>query len=68
MARPNRLYLRIAALFALLAPCLCGGDDVPVWIGDCCLEDPMEGGAWEAAVHGVAKSQTQLSNFTFLFL
>ena len=33
-----------------------------------CLEDPMEGGAWEAAVHGVAKSQTQLSNFTFLFL
>ena len=36
MSRPNRLFLRIAALFALLAPCLCGGDDVPVWIGDCC--------------------------------
>ena len=31
-----------------------------------CLESPMDGGAWEAAVHGVAKSQTGLSNFTFL--
>ena len=28
----------------------------------------MDGGAWYAAVHGVAKSQTQLSNFTFTFL
>ena len=27
----------------------------------------MDGGAWWAAVHGVAKSQTQLSNFTFHF-
>ena len=25
----------------------------------------MDGGAWQAAVHGVAKSQTQLSEFTF---
>ena len=25
----------------------------------------MDGGAWEAAVHGVAKSQTRLSDFTF---
>ena len=30
-----------------------------------CLENPMDGGAWWAAVHGVAKSQTQLSDFTF---
>ena len=29
------------------------------------LENPMDGGAWWATVHGVAKSQTQLSNFTF---
>jgi len=29
-----------------------------------CLENPMDGEAWWAAVHGVAKSQTQLSNFT----
>ena len=27
----------------------------------------MDGGAWEAAVHGVAKSQTRLSDFTFTF-
>ena len=27
----------------------------------------MDGGAWWAAVHGVAKSRTQLSNFTFIF-
>ena len=27
----------------------------------------MDGGAWKAAVHGVAKSQTQLSYFTFTF-
>ena len=32
-----------------------------------CLENPMDGGAWKAAVHGVAKSRTQLSDFTFTF-
>ena len=32
-----------------------------------CLENPMDGGAWQAAVHGVAKSQTGLSDFTFTF-
>ena len=32
-----------------------------------CLEIPMDGGAWWAAVHGVAKSQTQLSDFSFTF-
>ena len=32
-----------------------------------CLENPMDGGAWWAAVHEVAKSQTQLSDFTFTF-
>ena len=30
------------------------------------LENPMDGGAWWVAVHGVAKSQTKLSNFTSL--
>ena len=29
-----------------------------------CLENPMDGGAWSATVHGVAKSQTRLSDFT----
>ena len=32
-----------------------------------CLENPMDGEAWWAAVHGVAKSQTQLSDLTFTF-
>ena len=32
-----------------------------------CLENPMDGGAWWAAVHGVAKSQTRLSDLTFIF-
>jgi len=31
-----------------------------------CLENPMDGEAWWAAVHGVAKSWTQLSDFTFM--
>ena len=32
-----------------------------------CLENPMDGGAWWAAVHGVAKSRRRLSDFTFTF-
>ena len=30
-----------------------------------CLENPMDGGVWWATVHGVAKSRTRLSDFTF---
>ena len=32
-----------------------------------CLENPMDGRIWRAAVHGVMKSRTQLSDFTFTF-
>ena len=32
-----------------------------------CLENPIDGGAWWAAVHGVAKSWARLSDFTFAF-
>ena len=32
-----------------------------------CLENPMDGGAWLATVHGVAKSQTRLRSLTFTF-
>ena len=32
-----------------------------------CLENPMDGGACWAAVHGVAKSRIRLSDFTFIF-
>ena len=32
-----------------------------------CLENPMDGGAWWAAVHGVTRSRTKRSDFTFTF-
>ena len=32
-----------------------------------CLENPMDRGAWKAAVHGVAEGQIRLSDFTFTF-
>ena len=41
------------------------GNDTPLQYS--CLENPMDGGAWWAAVHGVAKSRTRLSDFTFTF-
>ena len=41
------------------------GDGTPLQYS--CLENPMDGGAWWAAVHGVTKSRTRLSNFTFTF-
>ena len=37
-------------------------------IMDCsCLANPMDGGAWWAAAHGVSRSQTRLRDFTFTF-
>ena len=45
--------------------CLREGNGTPLQYS--CLENPMVRGAWQAAVHGVAKSRTQLSNFTFPF-
>ena len=46
-----------------------------LWFQECyedilqyyCLENPVDGGAWWTTVHGVAKSWTQLSDFTFTF-
>ena len=32
-----------------------------------CLENPMDKGVWKATVHGVAKSRTQLSDFTLTY-
>ena len=43
------------------------GEDNGIPLQYSCLANPMDGGAWQAAVHGVAKSQTQLSNLTFTF-
>ena len=41
------------------------GNDTPLQYS--CLENPMGGGAWKAAVHGVAEGQTRLSHLTFTF-
>ena len=35
----------------------------PLWYSG--LENPMDGGDWQDTVHGVAKSWTRLSNFTY---
>ena len=51
-------------LWVLIAP-VGEGNGTPLQYS--CLENPMDGGAWWAAVHEVTKSQTQLSNFTFTF-
>ena len=45
---------------------ICGeGNGTPLQYS--CLENPTDGGAWWAAVHGVAKSRTRLSDLTFTF-
>ena len=41
------------------------GNGNPLWYS--CLENPVDGGAWQAAVHGVTGSQTRLSDFIFTF-
>ena len=41
------------------------GSDTP--LQSSCLENPMDGGAWKAAVHGVTEGQMRLSDFTFTF-
>ena len=41
------------------------GDGTPLQYS--CLENPMDGGAWWAAVHGVTRSRTRLSDFTVTF-
>ena len=46
-------------------PPQCKGNGAPLQYS--CLENPMDGGAWWAAVHGVTKSWTRLSDFTFTF-
>ena len=45
--------------------CIGEGNGNPLWYS--CLENPMDREAWYAAVHGFAKSQTLLSDFTFTF-
>ena len=52
-------------LWLRLVPTIREGNGIPLQYS--CLENPMDGGAWWAAVHGVTKSWTRLSDFTFTF-
>ena len=50
-----------------LGPSVRNGEGNGTLLQYSCLENPMDGGAWWAAIHGVAKSQTRLSDFPFNF-
>ena len=54
--------IRLIILFVVID----GGESNGTPLQYSCLENPMDGGALWAAVHGVDKSQTRLSDFTFL--
>ena len=57
----NQIFLNLGELIEKVGE----GDGTPLQYS--CLENPMDGGAWWAAVHGVEKSWTRLSDFTFTF-
>ena len=62
-----------ANLKSWIQPCILNNSFFLDWKGNgtplqySCLENPMDGGAWWAAIPGVAKSRTRLSDFTFSF-
>ena len=57
--------LRVGHDQATSPACIGEGNGNPLQYS--CLENPRDGGAWQAAVYGVAQSRTQLSDFTFTF-
>ena len=59
------MMIRIRSTLYILEEAI--GEDNGTPLQCSCLENLMDGGAWWAAVHGIAKSQTRLSNFTFTF-
>ena len=57
---------KVMSLLLMLSRLVIGeGNGTPLQYS--CLENPMDGGAWWAAIHGVSKSQTRLSDLTFTF-
>ena len=58
-------YGFIWSIFTTLTSSIREGNGTPLQYS--CLESPMDRGAWWAAVHGVVKSRTRLSDFTFTF-
>ena len=71
MGTPAALFLTfLGQLFPdvdLSSPRISNGEGNGTPLQYSCLENTMGGGAWWAAVHGVAKSRTRLSDFTFTF-
>ena len=62
----GNIYRALEAEFIdVLIPTVGEGNGTPLQYS--CLENPTDGGAWWAAVHGVARSWTRLSDFTFTF-
>ena len=57
------MYVPITILGTL---CMSAGEGNGTPLQYSCLENPMDGGAWKAAVHGVAEGLTRLSDFTFM--
>ena len=57
------LFLRDGGAQGLQDPMFLEGNGIPLQYS--CLENRMDGGAWKAAVHGVAESRTRRSGFTF---
>ena len=63
--KTNSFWLLLLLFESVSVTFLGEGDGTPFQCS--CLENPIDGGTWWAAVHGVAKSQTQLSYLTFTF-
>ena len=61
------LYNRTLLLIYFKYSSVCSGEGSGTPLQYSCLENPMDGGAWWAAVHWVAKNRTRLSDFTFTF-
>ena len=62
---PNLSFVLLSVIIFATLNTTVEGNGTPLQYS--CLENPMDGGAWWAAVLGVAKSQTRLSDFTFTF-
>ena len=63
--RKNQLKFRILRFYKYQKAQYGEGNGTPLQYS--CLGNPMDRGAWQAAVHGVTKSRTRLSDFTFTF-
>ena len=63
----SAIHQRESVIIIYLYVCMYVGEGNGTPLQYSCLENPMDGGAWWAAVHGVAKSRMRLPDFTFTF-